>query len=320
MSSFVFVALREDPAEEAVEVPTESDGTVLLSSVAAQFPGAAGLKFRNSATKGMRGVRITDGVLHPPSDDGWGEARYICVRQEAEAGLKRSSTDVEGKEVESKKSKVANQVPATVDLIVLGINYMSSEDAVKSYFEKFGQLIFCQLKTREDGSSRGFAFIRFKDVAAQEKVLQQRHRIDDRWCDVKVPDSSVGDRAAPDNCRIFVGRVTKDLTKNDLEDYFSQFGEVTDIFYPTQPFRSFAFVTFAKSEAVQAVQSLFGKDHIIKGVSVRIDDAVPKRGGGDMGFDRGGGMGGYRGGGHRGGDSWGMRGRGSGLDRNYYYC
>ena len=72
--------------------------------------------------------------------------------------------------------------------------------------------------------------------------------------------------------KIFVGRVTEDITAEDLLQYFSKFGEVIDIFIP-KPFRAFAFVTFLD---VQVAQNLLGEDHIIKGVSVHIGGAAPK--------------------------------------------
>ena len=40
------------------------------------------------------------------------------------------------------------------------------------------------------------------------------------------------------------------MTADDLRDYFSKFGEVTDVFIP-KPFRAFAFVTFLDPEVAQ---------------------------------------------------------------------
>jgi hypothetical protein len=48
-------------------------------------------------------------------------------------------------------------------------------------------------------------------------------------------------------CKVFVGRCTEDMTGDDLKDYFSKFGEVTDVFIP-KPFRAFAFITFLDPE------------------------------------------------------------------------
>ena len=40
------------------------------------------------------------------------------------------------------------------------------------------------------------------------------------------------------------------MNADDLRDYFSKFGEVTDVFIP-KPFRAFAFVTFLDPEVAQ---------------------------------------------------------------------
>src|SRR5438552_573228 len=88
--------------------------------------------------------------------------------------------------------------------------------------------------------------------------------------------------------KIYVGRLTEDITNDDLRSYFEQFGEVSEVFVP-KPFRAFAFVTFTDAEVAQ---SLWGDDHILKGVSIHIGTATPKDpqgstpspwyGGGDM--------------------------------------
>ena len=54
--------------------------------------------------------------------------------------------------------------------------------------------------------------------------------IDGRWCDIKIPESQ--DRKdAPgkdkSSCKIFVGRITENLTKEDLRDHFETFGKRT---------------------------------------------------------------------------------------------
>lgn len=58
------------------EIPSEDDGTVLLSTVTAQFPGACGLRYRNPVSQCMRGVRLVEGILHAP-DAGWGNLVYV---------------------------------------------------------------------------------------------------------------------------------------------------------------------------------------------------------------------------------------------------
>lgn len=69
-----------------MEIPSEDDGTVLLSSVAAQFPGACGLRYRNPETQCLRGVRLLEGVLYAPEND-WGNLVYIVNYPKGESGF-----------------------------------------------------------------------------------------------------------------------------------------------------------------------------------------------------------------------------------------
>ena len=81
ISMMDWVAVVSEEGEEPIEIPTENDGTILLSSLKAQFAGAIGLKFRNSSTNTLRGVRLLDNVLYAPySGHGWGNQTYICTK------------------------------------------------------------------------------------------------------------------------------------------------------------------------------------------------------------------------------------------------
>ena len=73
-----YIQVAEEEHEEPIELPSEEDGTLLLSTLAAQFPGACGLKYRNPDTGGMRGIRLVDGRLHPP-DALWSSHLYVTV-------------------------------------------------------------------------------------------------------------------------------------------------------------------------------------------------------------------------------------------------
>ena len=73
-----YIQVSEEEQDEPIELPSEEDGSLLLSTVAAQFPGACGLKYRNPETGNFRGVRIVDGRLHAP-ESMWGNYIYIAV-------------------------------------------------------------------------------------------------------------------------------------------------------------------------------------------------------------------------------------------------
>ena len=72
-----YIQVCDDENEEPIELPTEDDGTLLLSTLVAQFPGACGLKYRPNESRGFRGLRLIDGRIHPP-DEGW-DLIFVCV-------------------------------------------------------------------------------------------------------------------------------------------------------------------------------------------------------------------------------------------------
>ena len=79
-----YVRVTEDESLPAIELPTESDGAILLSTLQAQFPGACGLRYKNPETDSWRGIRLLDNMLCPPADEGWGCHLYVVVQKNGE--------------------------------------------------------------------------------------------------------------------------------------------------------------------------------------------------------------------------------------------
>lgn len=48
-----------------------------------------------------------------------------------------------------------------------------------------------QIKRDASGNSKGFGFIRYEDYSSQAKALGQRHYVNNRWVEVKIPASKV---------------------------------------------------------------------------------------------------------------------------------
>ncbi|XP_072540836.1 TAR DNA-binding protein 43 isoform X2 [Salminus brasiliensis] len=277
----MYIRVAEEENEEPMEIPSEDDGTVLLSTVAAQFPGACGLRYRSPISQCMRGVRLVEGVLHAP-ENGWGNLVYV-VNYPKEPALPDNKRKMD--EIDASSAKMKRGDHKTSDLIVLGLPWKTTEQDLKDYFSTFGEVIMVQVKRDvKTGNSKGFGFVRFGDWETQSKVIAQRHMIDGRWCDCKLPNSKQGPDEPMRSRKVFVGRCTEDMTSDDLRQFFMQYGEVTDVFIP-KPFRAFAFVTFADD---QVASSLCGEDLIIKGVSVHISNAEPKHNNSRQMMDRAG--------------------------------
>ncbi|HKZ31244.1 MAG TPA: RNA-binding protein [Vicinamibacteria bacterium] len=83
--------------------------------------------------------------------------------------------------------------------------------------------------------------------------------------------------------KVFVGNLSFDTTREELEALFAPLGEISDVFVPLdrdsgRP-RGFAFVTYASGEsAAQAIQKLDGVE--LGGRNLRVNEATAERSGG----------------------------------------
>lgn len=93
--------------------------------------------------------------------------------------------------------------------------------------------------------------------------------------------------------KVFVGNLSFDTTREELEALFAPLGEISDVFVPLdrdsgRP-RGFAFVTYASGDsATQAIQKLDGAE--LGGRNLRVNEATAERSGarpgGGGGFSR----------------------------------
>ncbi|XP_074625365.1 TAR DNA-binding protein 43-like isoform X1 [Acropora palmata] len=269
-----YVRVTEDESIPAIELPTESDGAILLSTLQAQFPGACGLRYKNPETDSWRGIRLIENMLCPPADHGWGCHLYVVVQKNADSTTKRKIEESPNaiKEPESKITKISSTEEARGgDLIVLGLPWRTTSEDMRGYFEKFGEVTMAEVKMDYNtGKSRGFGFVHFKDPEVEKIVLSQVHHIQGRTCEVTLPRSNYKHDAMPK--KLFVGRLPEGTTENALLEYFSKFGEITDVYIP-KPMRGISFVTFASGEVANKVQS---QNHRLGTTLLNVSFAEPK--------------------------------------------
>jgi len=247
-----------------VEVPTQEDGSVLLSTVTGQFPKAIGLRFKSDIGS-WRGICLDENNVMKPPTMGWGDVEYYVVRAKA---IKRKAVAKEGP-IE-KLSKMTDEEILT-DLIMLGLPYSASLLEIRKYFETFGELELCELKYDVDKKSRGFGFIRFKTVEAVKAVLSKEHVLHNRTIEVRFPKEDAKQDTVP--TKVFIGRLPKGTTVEELRDHFSEYGAIKDVYIP-EPFRGFGFVTFNCQSTAEEVMN---STHVIKGTYVNVSNPSTKK-------------------------------------------
>ncbi|ERN18932.1 heterogeneous nuclear ribonucleoprotein 1 [Amborella trichopoda] len=188
-------------------------------------------------------------------------------------------------------------------LFIGGISWETSEDKLKDYFGKYGEVSQTVImRDKITGRPRGFGFVVFTDPSVLDRVLQDKHTIDGRTVEAKRalsreeqhnaarsgnPNSARNfgagsGAAAGSNVRtkkIFVGGLPPTLTEEGFRQYFEQFGNVTDVVVMydqnTQRPRGFGFISFDSEDAVDRVlqKSNF---HDLNGKYVEVKRALPK--------------------------------------------
>lgn len=193
-----------------------------------------------------------------------------------------------------------------------GLSQECTQDDLKEYFGKYGELERVQLKMDPTtGRSRGFAFILYNDSASMEAAAADEHTIKGKKATVKKADVKPG--------KIYLGKIPESgVTEDDIREHFSEFGVVTEVIRPidkqknNEP-KNFCFITFEKDRIskkmiMQGSAMINGHKLMIKEVTPNPRDPNARGGmrGGMRGGYGGGAWGGDQGyGGGYGGGAWG---------------
>merc|ERR1719251_743868 len=101
------------------------------------------------------------------------------------------------------------------------------------------------------GRSRGFAFVVFKTVEGIEAALQQvAHVVKGKKVTCKKAEARQG--------KVYVGKLPpgEAMSKEELQEHFSQYGEVVEVVRPVDKMKNnepktFAFITFAREDTAK---------------------------------------------------------------------
>eukprot|EP01038_Epipyxis_sp_PR26KG_P005967 gene5967-8221_t len=177
-------------------------------------------------------------------------------------------------------------------IFIGGLSWQTTEDNLRYYFEKFGELSDVALMIdKRTGKPRGFGFIKMKDPSAADIIMSTEHTIDGRLVDVKraLPRDKAPGPTRSEACKIFVGGLAAEVSEKEFGDYFSRFGPVKDavvmVDRNTGRSRGFGFVTFEREEPIDIVlrteNEIMGKFVEVKRAEPRDSRVLP----GTVGYD-----------------------------------
>ena len=167
-------------------------------------------------------------------------------------------------------------------LFVGGLNYLSMQADLRSYFETFGKVQSCTLLTdKQTGKSKGFAFVILEDPEniLHDKILSRKHEINGKIVDVKkAVEGKKREEMLDSTKKVFVGGLEPSVNNDDLRQFFSKFGPVREacVLFDNNrgASRCFGFVTFEQKETVELLVQ--HNNYKIKGKLVDVKQALPK--------------------------------------------
>lgn len=175
-------------------------------------------------------------------------------------------------------------------IFVGGLSWETTTKDLRDYFEKYGEVTNCTLKTDlETRKSRGFGFVVFTASESVDKALgEKEHKLHGRTIDPKRANPR------PINKKVFVGRLDPTITEEEVKTYFETFGTVEKLELPfdktKEQRRAFCFVEFKKASAMK--KCLEQATHKIGTAEVEVKKATPPAGAPVRGGPRGRGFGG----------------------------
>ncbi|KAH3898707.1 Hrp1p SCDLUD_005031 [Saccharomycodes ludwigii] len=163
-------------------------------------------------------------------------------------------------------------------MFIGGLNWETDEDALKEYFNKYGNVIDLKImREPNNGRSRGFAFLTFESAKSVDEVLKTQHILDGKVID---PKRAIPREEQSKTGKIFVGGISADVRPKEFEEFFGKFGTIIDaqlmLDKDTGRSRGFGFVTYDSPDAVDLVC----KDKYIdfNGKQIEVKRAEPRPG------------------------------------------
>lgn len=237
------------------------ENTAYSSNIANQVgfePNPKPIQYQNQYS-----LSFPDNFLYPSTD-------YLSFAAQSSEKIRQ---------LPKKKNKVMSDTKNKI--FIANLNHNTSEQELKSYFSKFGNLSeITVIKNRETQRPRGFGFLKYSDSFMVDEVMKNRpHCLGDRQLDVKrmIPKKSQNEKANLNSEKIYISGFGSDVSEQELINYFEKYGHILSI--NLKPPRigmtmCYGFITFDDYDSVDKI--ILQNNHCIKGYCLKIRKCLQK--------------------------------------------
>ncbi|VEL23858.1 unnamed protein product [Protopolystoma xenopodis] len=168
-------------------------------------------------------------------------------------------------------------------LFIGGLNPQTDDTKLREYYGQWGDIVDAVvMKDKRSGRSKGFGFITYKEPEMVDAAQSNRpHSIDGKTVEAKraMPrEDSQNPESHMTVSKLFVGGLKKEVTTDDLKEYFLKFGTIKECevvkFKESGESRGFGFVTFDDYDAVD--KAILYKPHFIGASRADVKKALSK--------------------------------------------
>jgi nucleolin len=201
------------------------------------------------------------------------------------------SDTVEATEATAEAAEEPKEAEYDVSIYVGNISFECSEDDIRSAFAEHGEIKKITLPTDKfTGRPRGFAFVEMTNAEATAAAIAALNESEMQGRTIYVSESQPKEKGAgnqrreraprkavAEGSKIYVGNLNFETTSEALEEAFKQYGDVKEVFLPTdyegRP-RGFGFVSMEDEDAVKAIEGMNGAE--LDGRTLNVNKSLPR--------------------------------------------
>ena len=139
---------------------------------------------------------------------------------------KQNFENENSKKENSKEKKIENEN----EIFIKNIPFSTTEEELENYFSKYGKIKKTNI-LKKNGHSKGIGFITFNEKKSCEKLFENEKylELEGRKLFISYSNKNYKNNLLNNSKTLFIGNLSLEINEEKLENFFSEYGKITDI-------------------------------------------------------------------------------------------